>query len=97
MTGLDAQQTRMSNIANNLANSGHQRLQVRRVVFEDLPLPDGQQVGGLSAQQTELPSGLMLGSGTRVVSTQKMFQQGSILRPATNWTSPSKVRASSAC
>jgi flagellar basal-body rod protein FlgG len=79
MTGLDAQQTRMSNIANNLANSATNGFKSGRVVFEDLLYQTVKQVGGLSSQQTELPSGLMLGSGTRVVSTQKMFQQGSIL------------------
>ncbi len=78
MTGLDAQQTRMSNIANNLSNSATVGFKTGRVAFEDLLYQNVKQVGGLSSQQTELPSGLMLGSGVRVVATQKMFQQGPI-------------------
>ncbi len=79
MTGLDAQQTRMSNIANNLSNSSTTGFKAGRVAFEDLLYQTVKQVGGLSSQQTQLPSGLMLGSGVRVVATQKLFEQGSIL------------------
>lgn len=78
MTGLDAQQTRMSNIANNLANSATSGFKSGRVAFEDLLYQNVKQVGGLSSQQTEMPSGLMIGSGVRVVATQKLFQQGPI-------------------
>ena len=68
MTGLDAQQTRMSNIANNLANSATVGFKSSRVAFEDLLYQNVKQVGGLSSQQTEMPSGLMMGSGVRMVS-----------------------------
>lgn len=77
-TGLDAQQTRMALIANNLANVSTTGFKKSRASFEDLLYETVQQPGGSSSQSTELPSGLMLGSGVRVVSTAKLFSQGSM-------------------
>lgn len=79
-TGLDAQQTRMSVIANNLANVSTTGYKRSRASFEDLLYETVSQPGGSSSQNTELPSGLMLGSGVRTVSTQKIFTQGSLIR-----------------
>ena len=79
-TGLDAQQTRMSVIANNLANVGTSGFKKGRASFEDLLYETVSQPGGSSSQNTELPSGLMLGTGVRTVSTEKIFTQGSLTR-----------------
>jgi len=79
-TGLSAQQTRMSVIANNLANAGTPGLKKGRASFEDLLYQTVSQPGASSSQNTELPSGLMLGSGVRTVSTEKIFTQGSLTR-----------------
>ncbi len=77
-TGLDAQQTRLSVISNNLANVSTTGYKQSRAVFEDLLYQNIRQVGGQTSQDTRLPTGLMLGSGTRVVATEKMHTQGSI-------------------
>jgi flagellar basal-body rod protein FlgG len=77
-TGLDAQQTRLSVISNNLANVGTTGYKQSRAVFEDLLYQNIRQVGGQTSQDTRLPTGLMLGSGSRVVATEKMHSQGSI-------------------
>ncbi len=78
-TGLDAQQTRMAVISNNLANVNTTGFKQSRVVFEDLLYQNVRQAGGQTSQNTELPSGLMIGTGSRVVATEKSFSQGSVL------------------
>lgn len=77
-TGLDAQQTRMSVVSNNLANVNTTGFKKSRAVFEDLVYQTVRQAGAQSAQNTELPSGLMLGTGVRTVATEKMFTQGNL-------------------
>jgi flagellar basal-body rod protein FlgG len=79
-TGLEAQQTRMSVVSNNLANVNTTGFKQDRAVFEDLLYQTVRQSGGQSSQDTELPSGLNLGTGVRVVATEKMFTQGSMLQ-----------------
>lgn len=77
-TGLDAQQTRLSVISNNLANVSTTGYKQSRAVFEDLLYQNLRQVGGQTSQDTRLPSGLSLGTGTRVVATEKLHTQGNI-------------------
>jgi flagellar basal-body rod protein FlgG len=79
-TGLDAQQTRMTLIANNLANVGTTGFKRGRASFEDLLYQTVRQPGAQTSQQTQSPSGLMVGTGTQVVSTEKMFNQGNLLQ-----------------
>jgi len=78
-SGLDAQQTDISTISNNLANASTVGFKKSRAVFEDLLYQNINQPGGKSSQNTELPAGLMLGAGTKVVATQKEFTQGNML------------------
>ncbi|OOG27129.1 flagellar basal body rod protein FlgG [Thioalkalivibrio denitrificans] len=77
-TGLDAQQTRMSVVSNNLANVNTTGFKKGRAVFQDLIYQTVRQAGAQAAQDTELPSGLMLGTGVRTVATEKMFTQGNV-------------------
>ncbi len=79
-TGLDAQQTKMSNISNNLANAGTTGYKRSRVIFADLLYQNVRQAGAQSSQDTELPSGLMVGTGVRTVATEKIFTQGNLQR-----------------
>ncbi len=79
-TGLDAQQTRMSVVSNNLANVGTTGFKRSRGVFADLLYQTVRQPGAKSSQNTQLPSGLMLGTGVRTVATEKMFTQGNIMQ-----------------
>ena len=78
-TGLDAQQTRMAVVSNNLANVNTTGFKQGRVVFEDLLYQNVRQSGGSSSQDTILPTGMNLGTGVRVVATEKLFTQGSVL------------------
>ncbi|MCU7920169.1 MAG: flagellar basal-body rod protein FlgG [Candidatus Thiodiazotropha sp. (ex Dulcina madagascariensis)] len=79
-TGLDAQQTNMSVISNNLSNVNTTGFKRDRAVFNDLIYQNLRQVGAQSSENTELPSGLMLGTGVRVVATQKEHSQGNIVQ-----------------
>ncbi len=75
-TGLDAQQTRMAVVSNNLANVNTVGFKRGRAVFEDLLYQNIQQAGASTSQDTEDPTGLTLGAGVRIVSTEKHFSQG---------------------
>lgn len=77
-TGLSAQDTQLTTISNNLANASTVGFKRDSAVFEDLLYQITRQPGAQSTQDTTLPSGLQLGTGVRVVSTQKQFEQGSI-------------------
>lgn len=79
-TGLDAQQTRMSVISNNLANVNTTGFKQDRAVFEDLLYQTMRQPGAQSSSSTQLPSGLMIGTGVRTVATEKMHSQGNIIQ-----------------
>lgn len=79
-TGLDAQQTRMTVTSNNLANVNTTGFKKGRAAFEDLMYQNVRQPGGQTSQQTQAPSGLMLGTGVRTVSTEKNFGEGNVLQ-----------------
>ncbi len=77
-TGLDAQQTRMAVISNNLANVNTTGFKKSRPIFEDLVYQNIRQVGSQTTQNTQLPTGLQLGTGVRTVATEKLHTQGNI-------------------
>ena len=77
-TGLDAQQTQLDVISNNLANVSTNGFKCGRAVFEDLLYQTLRQPGAQSSQQTQIPSGLQLGTGARPVSTARIFTQGNL-------------------
>ena len=83
-TGLDAQQTQMDVIANNLANVSTSGFKRSRAVFEDLLYQTMRQPGAQSSQQTQLPSGLQLGTGVRPVATERIFTQGNLQQTGNN-------------
>ncbi|MGH8253988.1 MAG: flagellar basal-body rod protein FlgG [Steroidobacteraceae bacterium] len=77
-TGLDAQQTRMAVVSNNLANVNTTGFKKSRAVFEDLLYQNVTQVGASTSQNTQAASGLELGTGVRVVATEKTYTQGNL-------------------
>jgi len=78
-TGLDAQQTRMNVISNNLANVNTTGFKRDRAVFEDLLYQNIRQAGGQTDATSQAPTGLMLGTGVRVVATEKLHSQGNMV------------------
>jgi flagellar basal-body rod protein FlgG len=79
-TGLDAQNTQMSVIANNLANANTTGYKASRAAFQDLLYQNVQQVGAQSTQNTQYSTGLSLGTGVRIAQTEKSYTQGSVLQ-----------------
>lgn len=77
-TGLEAQQAQMDVIANNLANVSTNGFKRQRAVFEDLMYQTLRQPGAQSSEQTTLPSGLQIGTGTRPVATERLHSQGNL-------------------
>ena len=77
-TGLSAQDTRLSTISNNLANVSTVGYKRDEVAFEDLLYQIRRQPGAQSSENTQLPSGMQLGTGVRVIGTQKEFGNGNL-------------------
>jgi flagellar basal-body rod protein FlgG len=77
-TGLDAQNTQLAVIANNLANANTTGFKSDRAAFQDLLYQNVRQVGAQSTQNTQYSTGLTLGTGVRITSTEKNYTQGSV-------------------
>lgn len=77
-SGMEAQQMQLDHISNNLSNvatSGYKR---SHAAFEDLIYQNLRQTGANSSEQTQLPTGLQVGLGTRAVATARDFSQGNL-------------------
>mgnify|MGYP001579359767 CR=1 FL=1 len=77
-TGMDAMQFNVDVISHNLANVSTNGFKRERPVFEDLLYQNLRQPGGSTSQQTQLPTGLNVGTGARPVATARQFAQGSL-------------------
>ena len=77
-TGLDGQQADLSVISHNLANASTVGFKKNRAVFEDLLYQNIRQPGSATTQATTLPTGLMLGTGVKMVANPKQFTQGTL-------------------
>jgi flagellar basal-body rod protein FlgG len=77
-TGMNAQQAQMDVISNNLANVSTNGFKGSRAVFQDLMYQTVRQPGANSTQQTELPSGMQVGTGVQQVATERLYTQGNL-------------------
>lgn len=77
-TGLSAQDTALTTISNNLANVSTVGYKRDEAVFQDLLYQIKREPGALTSQDSQLPSGLQVGTGVRIVGTTKQFTQGSL-------------------
>ncbi len=77
-TGMDAQQTRIAVIANNIANMNTTAYKSSRAEFQDLLYETRQVAGSETASGVVAPAGLQIGSGVNVVATQALFTQGTM-------------------
>jgi len=78
-SGLNAQQTRMQVIANNLANVNTAGFKKDRANFESLLYQVRRYAGDQTSADTSLTSSFAIGTGTRIVNTEKMHSQGSLI------------------
>jgi flagellar basal-body rod protein FlgG len=83
-TGMEAQQTQLDVISNNLANVSTNGFKKSRAVFEDLMYQNLRQVGSNTSEQSTLPTGLQIGLGVRTVATSRSFSQGNLQQSNNN-------------
>src|SRR2546430_5760547 len=83
-TGMEAQQTQLDTISNNLANVSTNGYKRAHAVFEDLMYQNLRQAGANNTDQTTLPTGLQVGLGTRAVATSRSFTQGNLTQSSNN-------------
>ena len=83
-TGMEAQQTQLDTISNNLANVSTNGYKRGHAVFEDLIYQNLRQAGANSSEQTQLPTGLQVGLGVRPVATARIFSQGNLQQTTNN-------------
>jgi flagellar basal-body rod protein FlgG len=81
-TGLDAQQTQLDVVSNNLANVSTNGFKRARAVFEDLLYQTLRPAGAQSSQQTQVPEGLQVGTGVRPIATARLHTQGNLQQTA---------------
>lgn len=75
-TGLAAQDAKMASIANNLANVNTTGFKRDRVAFSDLFYDIQRQPGAQADQNNEIPTGIQVGNGVKILGTQKVFTTG---------------------
>lgn len=76
-SGMKSQQVNIDSISHNLANVNTVSFKKGRVNFQDLMYQEFRAAGAPTATGIEHPTGIQIGLGTKVVSTEKIFTQGS--------------------
>ena len=79
-SGMQAQQTGIDVIANNIANVNTSGFKKSRTDFQDLIYQNIKAAGAQSTSTTEIPSGIQIGLGTKVAAVTKMFSAGNIVQ-----------------
>ena len=74
-TGMIAQQLNIDNISNNLSNVNTTGFKKSKAEFQDLLYHTIRTAGTSAAQGALVPVEIQIGYGTRVVATQKIFDQ----------------------
>lgn len=83
-TGMEAQQTQLDTISNNLANVATNGYKRSHAIFEDLIYQNLRQSGANTTEQTQLPTGLQVGLGVRPVATSRIYSQGNLQQTTNN-------------
>ena len=76
-TGMQAQQTNMDVIANNMANTNTVGFKRARAEFEDLMYQTVKEPGAQTGLNSVTPTGVQVGLGVRTAAVNKDFDQGS--------------------
>ena len=79
-TGMAAQEMNLEAVSHNIANGNTVGFKKERIDFQDLLYQTVRQAGTPTGPTTTSPTGLQIGTGVRVVSTSKIFQQGTVLQ-----------------
>jgi flagellar basal-body rod protein FlgG len=74
--GMSCQQTNLDVVANNLANVNTNGFKKSRINFQDLMYQTLRTAGAATSTGTQLPAGIQVGMGAKVVAVEKLFSQG---------------------
>jgi flagellar basal-body rod protein FlgG len=77
-TGMNAQQSQMDTISNNLANVSTTGFKGSRAVFSDLLYQTARQPGAASSADSTVPSGLQYGTGVHQIASERLYTQGNL-------------------
>src|SRR5579862_568942 len=77
-SGMNAQQTNIDNVANNLANVNTSGYKKSRIEFADLVYQEVKAPGTSASASSEVPTGIEIGLGTRTVATSRDFSAGNL-------------------
>ncbi|MBT0663949.1 flagellar basal-body rod protein FlgG [Geobacter pelophilus] len=77
-SGMQAQQTNIDVVANNLANVNTAGFKKSRADFQDLMYQNLKTTGAPSTNTTQIPSGIQIGLGTKVAAVTKLFTPGNV-------------------
>jgi flagellar basal-body rod protein FlgG len=83
-TGMSCQQTTIDVIAHNLANVNTNGFKRSRINFNDLMYQNLRMAGASTASGGQLPAGIQVGMGSKVVAVEKMFLQGDFSQTKNN-------------
>jgi flagellar basal-body rod protein FlgG len=75
-SGMKSQAFNIDVISNNLANVNTSGFKKSRADFQDLLYETLRQAGTSSSENTDVPTGIQVGHGSRPVASQKIFTQG---------------------
>ena len=79
-TGMDAQQFNLDTIANNLSNSSTTAYKKVQPLFQDLLYTTIRAAGSAANAQNLLPTGLQVGAGSAITSTERTNTQGTLFK-----------------
>ena len=77
-TGMEAQQMMLNTISNNLANANTTGFKRAKIEFQDMLYQSQREAGSETGSGNNLPTSIEVGNGTQVVSTARVFTQGTI-------------------
>lgn len=77
-TGMDSQQELIDTLSNNLANVNTIGFKASRANFQDLLYQNIRAPGLQSTTGAISPSGIQIGNGSKLISVEKTFEEGSV-------------------
>ena len=77
-SGMDAQELKMSVIANNLANVSTAGFKRSRAEFQDVLYDNLRPAGSATLDGTQVPAGLQVGQGVRAAGTVRNYSVGDL-------------------
>ena|SRR5581483_6219408 len=76
--GMESQQLNLDVISNNLANVNTTGFKKSKIEFEDLLYQTARAPGSQQGAGNQLPTGIQIGHGSRVVATSRVFTNGEL-------------------